>query len=119
MDFMLWQGVNDLNWKRLLRDPFPIFRGGFDARRQARVRAGDGVRALAHVSSLGGEVSGRLQRSPLQLPGPVPVSCLRATDLSGELARHRSVSARAARQAVPSGPRGNVSRSALADANEE
>jgi hypothetical protein len=49
------------------------------------------VMEFAHLSPIGHELSGRLQRPHLQLPRPVPVHGLRAADLPGEPARHRSL----------------------------
>ena len=94
---MTFQGVNDLNSGCPFRQSFRTFPGGTDVRWQARVRAGHGVRTLAHLSPVGREVSRRLQRAPLQLPGSVPVHGLRPADLPREPARHRGLPARASR----------------------
>src|SRR5665213_1832012 len=97
------QGVNDLNVVRGPGQSSRILRGGVDVRWQARVRAGDGVRTVAHLSPIGREVSRRFQRAQLQLSRSVPVHGFRPAYLPGKPARHRSLLGRAAGQAVSLG----------------
>ena len=59
------QGVNDLNLVRASGPSSRILRGGSDVRWQARVRAGNGVRPVAHLPPIGREVSRRFQRSKM------------------------------------------------------
>lgn len=49
----LAKGVQDLNF---LRQASRIFPAGAHAHRHARIRAGRGVRAMAHVSSAGDQI---------------------------------------------------------------
>ena len=91
----------DLNCEHGFCDPAKYdFAGMIDESWPAGVRATDAASAVDHVSSLRGPVSRRAQDQVVLLPGPVSVHGLRTADLSGESARHRSVPACAAVQAL-------------------
>ena len=100
MGFMRFPGVNDLNDGGLKPQAAGIYPGDADVRRQARLRPGDGVCAVAYVPSSGGQVSRRLQRSHLHLPGSVLEHGVRPDHLSGESAGHRSMLRGSRRQGV-------------------
>src|SRR6266849_6430115 len=70
----------------------------------------DGLSSGKSFSTLRQTLSRRLQTQKLLLLGPVPLHGLRATNLSREPTRHRSLSARATDQALSS----RHSRSGLA-----
>ncbi len=102
-EFRACQGVDDLKLVRRSGQPSRIFRGGNDVRWQARFRAGDGVRTVAHLSPVGCEVSRRFQRPQFQLSRSVPVHGLRPAYVPREPARHRSLPERTAGQALSPG----------------
>src|SRR5215475_10077146 len=100
---MTFQGVNDLNLGCHFRQSFGTFPGGTDAHWQSRVLTTYGVRAVAYVSSFGGEISWRFRRPHIQLPGSISVAGLCTADLPRKPARHRGVSACAAHQTLSYG----------------
>src|SRR5713226_5708468 len=78
--------------------------GGFDdAYRKTAVCPADGAHATDGVGALRCSVRWPSQGEELQLHGPVPVHGLRATDIPGESARHRSLPALAGREALSHG----------------
>ena len=74
-----------------------------DARRPLRFCPSHAAFAVDDVSSLRRPLWRRAQDQAFLMPRSVSLSCLRATDLAREPARHRSVSSRAILQALPSG----------------
>jgi len=91
----------DLNGEGGFCDPAKHnFAGTIDEPRQAGVRATDAASSADHVSPLCDPVSRRTQGQVVLLPGSVPEYGVCAADLSRKSARHRSVSARSAVQAV-------------------
>ena len=84
---------------------------------KAGVCANHGASAAAHVSTNCGPLCGRAEGEVVLVPGSVPVHGVRATDLSGESARHRSVPARPALELYHLGIRSTVARNTLANAN--
>lgn len=115
----------DLNGERRFCDPAKYdFAGMIDERRPAGVRATDATSSVDHVSPLREPLCGRTEGEVVLLPRSVPVHGVRAVYLPGELARHRSVPARPAVQALSPGDpfggstqraRQRQSRSRLAD----
>src|SRR5437867_12786321 len=67
------QGVNDLNSERDLGQASGICPGASDVCWQTRLCSDDGIRAVAHLPATDQETPWRLQRSQLQLFGPVSV----------------------------------------------
>src|SRR5664279_561474 len=91
----------DLNCGRRFCDPAKHdFAGVIDEPRQAGVRAIDAAPAADDVSPMRGSVSRRTQGPIVLVSGPVLEHGIRAADLSREPARHRSLLARPARQAL-------------------
>src|SRR5271166_5290395 len=74
-----------------------------DARRPLRFCPSHAAFAVDDVSSLRRPLWRRAQDQAFLTPRSVSLSCLRATDLAREPARHRSMSSRAILQALPSG----------------
>ena len=94
----------DLNFAPLFCNPgMNIFPGVIDAYRQAGVCAVDGTSAADDFSSLCGALWWTSQDQAVHLFGSIPVDGLCAIDLSRESQRHRSLSARAVRQALSLG----------------
>ena len=69
--------------------------------RQARFLSGDGTPAGPRIQEVRGALLGRLQITRVFLSGSVLMHEFRAIDFSGELARHRSLPAFRAREALP------------------
>lgn len=65
--------------------------GGADEPRQIRFCSDHGAYAAQYVQALRGSLWWPIQGQALLLPGPVSVHGVRATHLSRELARHRSL----------------------------
>src|SRR5712691_6999451 len=86
--------------------------------RPHRLRSVDGPPSALRVSQMCRALPRQLQIARIFLPRSVPLSCVRAVDLSRESPRHRSLSAFVPSKLYHMGFRGNVSRSTLADANE-
>ena len=66
-----FMNVNDLNETAVFRQAFRTYPGGAHVRWQTRLRPGDGLRTMAHIPPRSGEALRRLQRTQLQLLGPV------------------------------------------------
>src|SRR6266508_4692890 len=93
--------VTDLNRGSKVCDPArESIAGVTNVRGQAGVCASHGASAAAHLSTNREPLCGRTEGEVVLVPGSVPVHGVRAVDLSREPARHRSLSARAALQAL-------------------
>src|SRR6059058_4616604 len=93
--------VTDLNRGSKVCDPArESIAGAANVRGQAGVCASHGASAAAHLSTNREPLCGRAEGEVVLVPGPVSVHGLRTADLSGEPARHRSVPACAAVQAL-------------------
>src|SRR5437762_101621 len=93
--------VTDLNRGSKVCDPArESIAGAANVRGQAGVCASHGAFAAAHLSTNREPLCGRTKGEVVLVPGSIPVHGLRTIDLSREPARHRSVSARAALQAL-------------------
>jgi hypothetical protein len=94
----------DLNLHQRFCDPMSIFSTrSRDERRQVRIRAVDGASSAHKFPSLRAAISRRAQDQDLLMSGSVSMHGVRATDLSREPARYRSMSARTKWQALSSG----------------
>ena len=80
-----------------------FFPGCFYVYGQAGVRATDGAPAVAHVSTVRGEIRGDIPYAHVLAPRSVSVHGVRATHLPRKPARHRDLLARAVEQALPPG----------------
>ena len=120
MDLLSKPSVFDLNSRCRFCHPFRDFREGVaDASGQNGVWAIDGFHSGARIPSLCGSLSGQPQGQQLFVLGPVSFHGLRAVDLSRESLRDIETCLRAfGRRLYHLGIRGRVSRSTLADANE-
>src|SRR5258706_1339108 len=109
--------VSDLNAE--LRESV-AFAGTGDAHayRQVGVRPVDGSSSVEEFRSHRRALRWRSSCARIQLRQPIALHGVCAADLSRELARYHDLSAGAVCQALPSGIRGMVARSTLADANE-
>src|SRR4030067_2295167 len=96
---MIFMGVTDFN----VLETTGFFREWFNAYGKAGVCPTDGSSAAAHLPALRGQVPGALSDAHFLAPRPIFVHGLRATDLPGKPARHRDLSARTLRQALPPG----------------
>ena len=105
---MTGRGVIDLDWPANSRQPCRPMRqlGAGHVRRKARVRAGDGPSADAHVPALCRPLQRRSQRQELHLPGPAAVHGVRPADLPRKPARHRHLPPSAVGQALSHGAAG-------------
>ena len=113
------QGVNDLSGERNLGQASGICPGAFDVRWQVGLCPGDGVRAVAHFPATDQEAPWRLQRSR-SFSCLDQFLCMAFAQLTyRESLRDIEACLRAqASKLYHLGIRGNISRSALADANE-
>src|SRR6185503_12703830 len=100
---MIFLGL-DLNCMTLICDPASnLLVGSIHELEQIGIRASDRAFAPHDVSSLRRALWRSAQGQKLFLSRPVPLHGLRSTDLPRELARHRSVFARATEKALPHG----------------
>src|SRR6266850_5911208 len=107
--FSMISSVTDLSREGKVCDPvMRSIAGANYVCGKAGVCASHGASAAAHVSTNRGPLCGGAEGEVVLVPGSVPVHGVRATDLSGEPARHRGVSARAALEALP--PRDSFDR---------
>src|SRR6266700_4372644 len=105
--FFMISPVTDLNREYKVCDPaMRSIAGTNNVRGKAGVCASHGASAAAHVSTNRGPLCGRAEGEVVLVPGSVPVHGVRTADLSREPARHRSLSACAALQALS--PRDSV-----------
>src|ERR1700685_1534857 len=94
----------DLNCECGFCDPAKYyFAGMIDEPRAAGIRAIDAAPSIDHVSSVRNPLCGRAEGAVVLVSGSVSVHGLRAADVPGESARHRSVLARTAVQALSLG----------------
>src|SRR5262244_1444978 len=115
---MIFLGL-DLNCATLICDPAKnSLAGGIDELWQTGVRASHAAFAADHVSPLRRALWRSAQGQELFLSRPIPLHGVRSTDLSRQFARHRSVPARTSGKLYHMGIKSRVSRSTLADANE-
>ena len=100
--FSMISSVTDLNRDCKVCDPaMRSIVGAHNVCGKAAVCANHGASTAAHVSTNRGPLCRRAKGKVVLVPRSVPVHGVRATDLSGEPARHRGVSARPALEAVP------------------
>src|SRR3989344_91648 len=100
---MIFPGL-DLKYAASICDPARnSLAGGIDEPGQTGIRADHAAFAVDDVSPLRRALWRRTQGQDLFLPRALSLHGLCPADLSRELARHRSVPARASRQAVPHG----------------
>src|SRR3989338_1423036 len=77
-----------------------LYKGALNEHWENRFFSSHGIFALVRIPQMRRTLSWRLQSQKFYLHGSIPVSCLRATDISGKPARYRSVHAFHAEQAI-------------------
>src|SRR4030066_1272611 len=99
---MTYSSVTDFN----LRQTSDFCQETAYARREAGVCPINGAPAIAHVSSVRGQISKSISNAQVLASRSVSLHGLRATDLPREPARHRNLSARPPSQALSLGHTG-------------